>query len=101
MIELYITRTSKSYSPKDTWHTFDNERKSFADKSAAMQWIADTYGRAKRNPMYRDLADGTSIRAGYIIGFRNSERSPTLSTVEHWLQQDWISFYECEPLTFD
>ncbi len=96
MIELHITRTGKSYSPKDEYRTFDFQRKSFPDVAAAKAWLKEEYGNCKRGFIYVDDQNGKAKKAGYIFGFRNSDLSH--HPVEKWLQQDWVSFYEAKPL---
>ncbi len=95
MIELHITRTGKSYSPKDEYRTFDFQRKGFDNMSAAKAWLREEYGKCKRQPMYNDEG-GKTKKIGYIFFFRNSDCSH--HPVEKWLQQDWVSFYEVKPL---
>jgi len=93
MIKLIITMTGKSFSPKAKWNGIGEERKSFADKAAAMQWLDETYGKAKRAPMYVDAPEGAAIQIGYVIGFRSGG--------QYWLQQDWIEFRECKSMVLD
>ena len=88
-VEVDITKTSKGYSPKSKWQTFDNESKTFKNMIEAKDWLQEEYGKSKRSKMYHDI-DGTSKHIGYVIGFRNSDYQ------ENWLEQHWIDFSEVE-----
>lgn len=94
-IELHITMTVKSYSPRAKWAGIGHQREVFTNRTAADTWIDEQYGTSKRTPMYRDV-DGKSIQCGVIIGFRNADWSH--APVEKWLQQDWIEYRESRPL---
>jgi len=96
MIELYITMTGKSFSPKDQWQKMGRYRKAFNNKAEAMEYLRDTYGKSKRGGMYRDTKDGKTIKIGYVIGFRNADYSH--APVQHWIQQDWVEFRECKTI---
>lgn len=99
MIELHITCTSKGYAPSERWTQFDRQRKAFADMKAAMAWIKENYGNAKRRAMYRDRDNAKPMKCGYVIGFRNADWSHV--PVSKWLQQDWIEFRECKTLNLE
>lgn len=88
MIQLHITSTGKSYSPKDTYKIFDTQTKTFDNLIDAKSYLRKTYGKAKRVPMFYDDKDGKAIHCGYIIGFR----------VDKWLQQDWVAFQTVESM---
>jgi 3-keto-L-gulonate-6-phosphate decarboxylase len=89
MIQLYIEKTSKGYSPKDRWQIFDNETKSFNNIKEAKDYLKGTYGDAKKSPMFVDDKQGVSHKVGYIFGFRNEDCS---HRGQKWLQQDWVEF---------
>jgi hypothetical protein len=89
MIQIHVTSTGKGYSPKDVWRCFDEFTKNFPTLADAKAWLKETYGKAKRVPMYCDTKTGTK-KIGYVIGFRNADWSH--SPVEKWLQQDWVEF---------
>lgn len=91
MIELRIQRTSKSFAPADSYTMFDSEVKTFDNLAEAKAWLKDEYGTCKRQKMYQD-GRNAAMHVGYIYGFKNADWSH--SPVEHWLQQDWVSFYE-------
>ena len=97
MIQLHITMTGKSFSPKSTFSCFGEDTKSFTDMKTAKQWLKEHYGKAKRVPMYCDRKDGKTEKVGYVIGFRNADYSH--SPVDKWIQQDWISFREVKSVT--
>ena len=98
MIRAHITMTGKSYSPKAKFSCFHEEEKTFEDMKEAMAWIKENYGKAKRVPMYQDTKSGGTKKVGYVIGFRNADMSHY--PADKWIQQDWISFYECKPIYF-
>lgn len=99
MIELLITPTGKSYSPRAEWQHMSErpERRVFETKQEARAWLKERYGRAKRVPMYRDQKEGAPVIVGYVIGYRNADWSH--APVQHWLQQDWIEFRETQPVS--
>jgi hypothetical protein len=96
-IQLHITPTGKGYHPDSDWQHLSErpEIVEVEDVKAAQAYIRDRYGKAKRQPMYRDTASGT-VKCGYVVGFRNADWSH--SPVEHWLQQDWIELREVQPI---
>lgn len=96
VIELHITMTGKSYNPKDQYCIFGDERHSFPTMQAARDWLKERYGSSKRVPMYHDTKDGRTKQTGYVYGFRNADWSH--APLDKWLQQDWVSFRESEPL---
>lgn len=95
MIELHITATMKSYSPRAQWQRYESETHRFAGMKAARDYLRTRYGKAKRTPMYRDMTTGTK-QTGYVIGFRAADWSHY--PVVKWLQQDWIEFRESTPV---
>lgn len=99
MIQLIITKTGKSFNPKDEYKIFDTEEKTFADLPSAKQFLNETYGKSKRRPMFCDTKEGKPKHIGYVIGFKNADLSH--SPVEKWLQQDWIHFNEVKSLDLD
>ena len=99
MIELHITMTGKSYSPRASWHIFSEDRKAFSTMAEAQAWIKAQYGTSNRKAMYVDGMDGHAKRIGYVIGFRNADWSH--APVESWLQQDWVEFRESAVLDLE
>jgi hypothetical protein len=95
MIRIQITSTGKSYNPRDKFSLFGERTETVADMREAKQWLRDTYGKAKRAPMYIDTKGGTK-KVGYVIGFRNADWSH--SPVNKWIQQDWVSFHSQKPI---
>lgn len=92
MIQLEITKISKSYDKKAKWSVFDIEKKLFNDVKESKEWIKQTYGKSKKTPMYIDTINGNSKRIGYIIGFRNTDYQ------EKWIENHWIEFQKIEVL---
>ena len=95
MIELSITFTGKSYSPKDNWRVLGHERHTFADMAEAKKFLQNRYGTCKRVPMYHDLKSGTK-QTGWVFGYRNADWSH--APVEKWLSQDWCELFEINPV---
>ena len=95
MIELHITMTGKSFSPKDEFRRMGEEVKRFPDMASAKLWLKEFYGNSKRYPMFHDTKEGTK-KTGYVIGYRNADWSH--APVQHWIQQDWCEFRECKTL---
>lgn len=96
MIELVITKTSKSCDPKAHWYSYDYDRLPFVNLNAAREWLVDTYGGSKRRSMYIDLKNGGSKRIGYIIGFKNYDYENGKKI--HFLEQHWIEFRSCRSI---
>lgn len=95
MIQLHVTMTSKSFSPRDRWRMLADETHNFSDIKAAREWLRKNYGKSKRQPMYVD-ENGKSKKIGYVIGFSDADYSH--APIQHWLRQDWIEFRECKTL---
>jgi len=93
MIQLAITKCSKSFNPKDAYSIYDNTLENFDSINAAKEWIKENYPNKRKSPMYRDSIEG---QLGYIIGFRNSEYYD--GKENHFLEQHWIEFRENKPL---
>lgn len=93
MVQITIEATGKGYHPSSRWTFLSSRPETVTVESMAeaRRYLRDRYGKAKRMPMYVD-ADGQTKRVGYVIGYRNADYSH--SPVNHWLQQDWISFQE-------
>lgn len=90
--------TGKGYSPTAQWSRFGNDKVHASSLKELKEKLSERYGKSwkHRRPMYRDKADGSTVRAGYIVGFRADDtgRFP----VAKWIQQDWVSFTECKPI---
>ena len=89
MFEIVITCTGRGFGPKERYAIFEERRKGgFASMREVYAFLRAEYGKAKRAPMYVDRKDGTTIKCGWVIGFRNADYSH--APVQHWLQQDWV-----------
>lgn len=93
MIQLKITKTGKSYNPKDHYKVFDDDIIHCSSLDEAKKWLEDKYGSCKRTKMYQD-PNGDHI--GYIYHFRDADFSHY--PVNRWLQQDWVKFCEVKPI---
>lgn len=96
MIQLRITQTSRSYSPKDRFTVFNDYTKNFKTLKDAKAWIKENYGKCKKTKMYLEIKDGKDIHIGYVFGFRNADYSH--SPIEQYIQQDWVKFRECKSI---
>jgi hypothetical protein len=100
MIMIKINRTGKGYGRNAEWqHLTERPEEVFvADLAAARKYLREKYGKCSRQAMYNDYKDGTK-RIGWVFGFRNEDWSH--SQVQKWLQQDWVSLYECSAVDLD
>ena len=94
MFELHITQTGKSFSPKDNYTIFAERKAAFGSLREVYQFLRSEYGKTKRVSMYMSRKDGSTIKCGWIICFRNADYSH--APVEHWLQQDWVELRKSE-----
>ena len=94
MIQLSITKCSKSFNPKDVYSIFDVTIENFESIQAAKKWINENYPNKRKNRMYNDNYPNSIL--GYVIGFRNSEYYD--GKENHFLEQHWIEFRENKPL---
>jgi hypothetical protein len=66
---------------------------------AAQRFIAEEYGKCKRQKMFQDgeTAGDPPTHCGYVYGFRNEEYShdstPSCHSKSHWFEQHWVTFY--------
>lgn len=104
MIEIHISETGKS-RPRDSYSCFDKERICCGSMAEAKTLLAERYGKfwKHKKPIFQDVKASPNdtgfsktVRVGWVIGFRNADWSH--SPVDHWLQQDWVSFSECNPV---
>lgn len=97
MYKAYIQMTGKSYRPGSQWLSFGDGKLSADSLKELKAKLAEKYGKSwkHRKPMYCDKKDGSTVRTGYVVGFRADEGSSN-----KWIQQDWISFAECNPITW-
>lgn len=92
MIRLSITKTGKSYSPKERRYTrYDDTYEHFGDLNEALVWLRSMYGSCKRVKMYRDTKDGAQ-HIGYVYCFRGDDG------YQKYLGQDWVEFQEIKPV---
>jgi outer membrane receptor for ferrienterochelin and colicin len=96
MFEAHIIMTEKSYSPKAQFSCFGEDKIHAMSLTELKQELAKRYGASWKHkvPMYRDKQDGSTVRCGWVVGFRASDWSH--SPVQKWLQQDWVSIRECK-----
>ena len=83
--------TSKSFSTKDKYQTFDVTEEYAETKEEIKRILKDRYGNCKRQPMYIDNKDGSQVKIGYVYGFRNKDYSHNSKS---WLQADWVEIFE-------
>ena len=92
MFELHTTQTGRGFSKGEHYSTFDTRREVFNTMREVYAYLRSVYGKSRRQPMYIDRKDGTTIKCGWVIGFRNADYSH--APIQHWLQQDWIELRE-------
>ena len=93
MYEVVITKTCKElFAPASEWRTYSTDEMSFNTLDELKEYLAETYGKCKRQKMYRDPA---GEHAGYIYCFVDADYSH--SPVEKWNEQDWVSVYYSQP----
>lgn len=95
MIQLKITKCSKSYSPLAEYHVFDDTTENFRELADAYAWLAEQYGKSKRGKMYVDSKSGDAIHCGYVIGFRSEDCD------SKYLERHWIHFYSVATIDLD
>lgn len=95
MYKAYIQMTGKGYSPSAKWSIFGEDKISANSLKELKGVLADRYGKSwkHKKPMYCDKKDGSTMQTGYVIGFRADE-----GPANKWIQQDWVSFVECNPI---
>jgi hypothetical protein len=98
MIQLIINMTSRSLRSKEKFTRMNRITARFPSLKEARNYLKETYGKAKRSPMFIDSKKKT-IRCGYIIRFKNADWSH--APVEHWMQEDWVKFEEIETVNLD
>jgi len=96
MIQLTISVYTKSYNPKSKLQYQYEEKQFFNNVKEAKEWINNTYGNNKRQPMYVDDKDGKSKKIGYVIGFRNYDFVNGKRV--NFIEQHWIGFERVEEL---
>ena len=98
MFKAVATITVKGYHPSSQWSRYNdtvlvraNTRKELLAK------LQEHYGKAWRHkkPMYCDMKDGTTVRTGWVVGFR-VDNGPG----EKYLQHDWVSVVEEQQVTW-
>ena len=95
MTELKITKTSKSYSPKDFWAQYATEYERFPTMADAKKWLNEHYAGNKRSKMYNEPKTGEDFHCGYIIGQRCSWGGDSR------LEQHWTEFRESDIVNLD
>ena len=98
MYTAHITMTGKGYHPKDRWSTFHEEKITAWTLESLKEKLKERYGKSwkHKRPMYCDKKDGSTVRCGWVVGFHNADLSH--APVDKWIQQDWISLSECNPI---
>lgn len=92
MFKAIASITTKGYHPSSQWARYNdvtiataNTRKELIGKLKS--FYASAWSHKK--PMYCDKQDGSTVRAGWVVGFR-VDNGPS----EKYLQQDWVSIVE-------
>lgn len=100
MYTAHITMTGKGYHPKDRWSTFHEEKVTAWTLAELKDKLKERYGKSwtHKRPMYRDKTDGSTVRCGWVVGFRTYSYESSQGPRHACLQQDWISLSECQPI---
>ena len=96
MYTAQIVMTGKGYHPREKFSGFGEDQVSAPTLKELKERLAERYGNSWKHkvPMYRDKTDGSTVRVGWLVGFRASDWSH--SPVSKWIQQDWVSIRECK-----
>ena len=86
--------TGKGYHPREKFSCFGGDQVSAPTLKELKARLAARYGNSWKHkvPMYCDKTDGSTVRTGWVVGFRASDWSH--SPVSKWIQQDWVSIVE-------
>ena len=93
-VEAYITKQSRPAGNQNNYYTYDKQTKQFKDMKEFKVWLKDEYGKCKRQPMYRDMKDGESVKVGYVIGFKTKEYEN--GKYRTYYESHWIKVVEVE-----
>ncbi len=74
------------------YHIFNEETEHFRTLKEARAFIAERYGKCKRDKTYNDKPNGEAIHTGFVYCFKNEDISH--SPVDKWYQQDWVNIYK-------
>jgi len=89
-IQATISKTSKGYHPKDERQCYDKQTICFPDLKTVKAWLKEEYAGHTKSPMYIDKKNGTSIKVGWIIGFKNEQYNNETGKHEKFTEQHWI-----------
>jgi hypothetical protein len=90
--EVLVSMTGKTIGKNEPYQMFDREIKSFSSIKEVKDWLAETYGKAKKQKMFIDSSvGGLAEHSGYIYHFRDKDWS---HNEPEYLREDWIEVYE-------
>jgi len=72
-IEVYITKQSKPAGHQNNYYTYYKQTEQFGDMKEFKNWLKETYGKSKRQKMYRDNKDGNSTHIGYVYHYKTDQ----------------------------
>jgi hypothetical protein len=93
--EITIQSMGKQIGSSDkTFQGFNTEHLNFDSLGGVQDFLTERYGEVKnRAKIYEDI-DTEPKHCGYVYRFRNADWSH--APVEEWMQEDWVTVYECE-----
>lgn len=94
-VEIRITPTWKRWGTKDWYIRGGDEVQRFRSLKEAKTYLKDRYGKARRQPMYCELNDGTSIRTGWVIHYSDYLQDRSRPRDTRLACQDWVSIRHC------
>lgn len=98
MFKAVATVTTKGYHPSSQWYRYDNTVLAHAGtRKELLTKLQELYGKSWRHkkPMYCDMKDGSTVRTGWVVGFK-VDNGPG----ERYIQQDWVSVIEEQRVTW-
>jgi hypothetical protein len=100
--EVVITQTYQPAGPKIERYRGDTTRETFPAMKDVKAFLKDKYGTSRRQPMYRDKADGSAEQMGYVYHFREDQQNrDKQSGRDVWYCQDWVTIRgikTCNPI---
>ena len=101
--EVSVAKTGKAISSREPrgggYSCFATERKEFGTVAEVKAYLKENYGTCKREKMYQDKKDGSTIVSGHVYSFKNGDISHPWNddgSKNEWYQQDWVEVREIE-----
>ena len=97
MYTAHITLTRKGYERGAQWMQVNRETLYAETLTELKQDLKSRYGKSWKNkrPTYRDKKDGTTVRSGWVVGFREEQQDRSaVDGVYRCIGQDWVCITE-------